>query len=229
MKTIDKLHGIHRGRTAFVAGSGVSLRQVDPTLITNGVVIAVNSSVAKLRNCDYWFGCDARITLHQSWQVLRHIDCRVILRQSADSFFLCYDHFTGRDSFEGISPERIYAFETDPDNKHMMTDSGKLLPGSSSAHPAAHFAVRLGCNPIVLLGMDCRLVDGEQYYQPDPLENSDWAALIKEEGPSILGSFQNTWVEMARSNPNVHFVNCGQAAIDGMEPMSFEEAIERYG
>ena len=227
MNSIDTLHGIHRGRTAFVAGSGVSLRQVDPALITKGVVIAVNSSVARLRNCDYWFGCDGRITLHQSWQILRHINCRIILKGSAVGF-RCYDHSIGRDSFEGISPERIYAFGTDPGNKHTMTDGGKLLTGSSSAHPAAHFAVRLGCDPIVLLGMDCRLVDGEQYYQPDPLENPDWASLINEEGPSILGSFKNTWAEMARSNPGVHFVNCGKAAIDGMEPMSFEEAIKRY-
>lgn len=228
MKTIDTLYGIHRGRTAFVAGSGVSLRQVDPALITNGVVIAVNSSVARLRNCDYWFGCDARITLHQSWQTLKSIDCKVVVKDSPGSF-RCYDHMTGRDSLEGISPDRFYVFETDPDNKYLMTDSGKLLPGSSSAHPAAHFAFRLGCNPIVLLGMDCRVVDGEQYYQPDPLVKPQWESLINEEGPSILGSFQITWIEMARSNPGVHFVNCGYAAIDCMEPISFKEAIELYG
>jgi len=228
MKSIDTLNGIYRGRTAFVAGSGTSLREVDPDLLTNGVVIAVNSSVAKLCNCDYWFGCDARITLRQSWQILKRINCRLVVRHSAGSSFRCYDHSTGRNSFEGISPERMYTFETDRDNKYKMTDIGKTLTGTSSAHPAAHFAFRLGCDPIVLLGMDCRLVDGEQYYQPDPLENPDWASLINEESQSILGSFHNTWVEMTRSNPNVHFVNCGKANIDGMEPMSFEKAIELY-
>ena len=229
---LEKIKDIYKGRTAFIAGSGPSLRHIEPERLKGHIVIAINGAILKVPEADYFFSCDGRVTLTRAWQNLKNLSCTLILDQTY-SGFNSYDYkepFVK--SYEGIADERLCFFKRDKNNPNVMRDDNLLLLGSSSAHSAAHFAYLLGCSPIVLLGMDCGLENGKRLYnefegQPeDGIFKPEWEIHILREGNEILGAFFNTWVEIAENNPNARLINCGQGVFPGIEKMTLEEVLK---
>jgi hypothetical protein len=159
--TLENYKDIHKGRMAFVAGSGPSLRHVEPERLKDYIVIAINGAILKLPDADYFFSCDGRVTLTKAWQILKDVRCKLILNTTLSGFY-SFDGILGIKSDEGISQDRICFFKRDFKNQHAIDKRSLLLMGSSSAHPAVHFAHLLGCSPIVLLGMDCGVEDGKR-------------------------------------------------------------------
>lgn len=231
--TLEKFKDIHKGKTAFVAGSGPSLRHIEPERLKDHIVIAINGAILKLPEADYFFSCDGRVTLTSAWQSLKNLRCKLMLDQTY-SGFNSYDYkepFVK--SYEGIADERLIFFKRDRSNPNVMRDDNLLLLGSSSAHSAAHFAYLLGCSPVVLLGMDCGLEDGKRFYnefegQPkDGIFKPEWERYATREGNEILGAFCNTWVAIAGNNPNVKLINCGQGVFPGIDKMAFDEVLSK--
>lgn len=231
--TLEKFKDIHKGKMAFIAGSGPSLRHIDPEKLKDHIVIAINGAILKLPDADYFFSCDGRVTLTRAWQSLKGLRCKLMLDQTY-SGFNSYDYkepFVK--SYEGIADERLCFFKREKGNLHVMRDDNLLLLGSSSAHSAAHFAYLLGCSPIVLLGMDCGLENGKRFYnefegQPkDGIFKPEWEIHILREGNDILGSFGNTWVAIAENNPNVKLINCGNGVFPGIEKITLNEVLSK--
>lgn len=223
------------GRLVFILGAGPSLRKVNIKLLKSHIIIAVNSSILKTPFAQYFFSCDARVTLFKSWLILKNLQCILILKGKTDGGFGVYDKKTGIDAFEGIIKKRIFYFDRKDD--WIIEKSDKLLFGKSSVHCAIHFAYILGCSPIVLLGCDCQTEEGKIHFYNFPGESE--GDLIKPEFrpffindynniAGALGSVFQGWRDLKRMNPKIDIINASGGILDVFPRMSLEGVIKKY-
>lgn len=165
----------YKNRTAFILGSGPSLRNLDPESLKLHIVIAVNAAIMKVPTAQYYFSCDYGMVLWESWQTLKYLKCDLILASNCG--FTPFESCINIKVFDGIDKKRIHYIHRKENN---MIDKGdRLIKGSSSIHPAVHFVHILGCSPIVLLGCDCKYVNGKKHYYEFP--NQPLERLLKPE------------------------------------------------
>ncbi len=169
MEDLKQYTDRHKGKMVFVLGIGPSLRNLNPDLLKPHITIAINSSICKVPKANYYFTCDYGMVLWESWWMLKHLTCEIIL--ASNEGFTAFESKIERKVFEGIDMSRVHYI---PRKANNIIDKGdKLIKGSSSAHPAVHFAYILGCSPIVLLGCDCQYVDGKKRYYDFPNQPKD--------------------------------------------------------
>ncbi len=233
--TRERFANTHEGRMAFVVGSGPSLRHLTPEQccdISQHVVIAVNGAILAFPDAEYFVGCDGRFTLTKAWQLLKNVDCKCLMDESFAGYNT-YDIAIGVDSYEGIHPDRLFVFKKRRDGGSALSaDAETFICGTSSAHPAMHLANIMGCSPIVLLGMDCQEEDGKRRFtdfddQPDDgLFYPAGEKYFAEDNASILGSFKNTWVEIAEANPDIEIINCSGGVLEAFPRKSIDEVLD---
>ena len=118
----------------------------------------------------------------------------------------------------------------------------ELVEGSSSVHPAVHFAHLLGCSPIVLLGCDCQY-DGDKYHyydypgeEVDEIRKPEYANfkpknLIVQEGDSnkYLDGHIVLWEKIQKQNPDINIIDTSGGRLDMFPQMTIKEVIKIYG
>jgi hypothetical protein len=206
---------------AFIVGSGPSIRHINPNL--DGIVICINESIMKFPNADYFFSCDARVTLKKGWTYLPDHKCKVVLVEDG-CHFDCYYHARGISYKDEIAPERLIK----PKRAKTKVFGEKLIWGQNSAHCAANFAYNLGCDTIVLLGCDCDKEDGKQYFwefegQPEGGFVQEGFRRFVKELPYCGAAANFEWEQLAEFNPDVRFINCSAGKIKGIENMKLED------
>ncbi len=229
----------HKGRLCFVLGSGPSLRNLNPDLLKSHITIAVNEAILKVPDADYYFSDDYATTLLKSWLILKNIKCKLIINKTAGGFG-SYEPKTGVRVFEGIDKDRIFYFEVERKLK-MGKEDDKLKLDSSSSHTAVHFAHVLGCDPIVLLGCDCKYVDGKYHFTDFP--NQPDGGRIKPEYDDLvprpyggienvsdggLGMHYNNWQKIRKNNPDINIINASGGRLSMFPKMSLEEVLRIY-
>ncbi len=224
----------HKGKMCFVLGSGPSLRNLNPELLNPHISIAINSSLVKMPEADYYFTCDQSMTLWKSWSMLKDCKCDLIL--ASNNGLASYDTRTGIYSFGGINKDRIQYIGRKDNNR--IDKGDKLIKGSSSVHPAVHFAYVLGCSPIVLIGCDCRYVEGKKWFyqfpnQPidEPLkpEYSKYRNPLARYSPEKdtdgeLCTHLGVWGEMANQNV-VNIIDVSGGALTMFPQKSLKEIL----
>ena len=234
-KTMNDFRGIHSGRIGIVAGAGPSLRHLSPEMAEPHVMIAVNGAIIKFPKAPYFLCCDPASRLYRSWQVARESDCEIILARPVGLGFGDYDSKIGDRYDDGIE-DRVTILERKPDGNDVRFNSSdqQLIYGMSSAHCALHFAVLLGCKPIVLIGCDCGCEDGVRDYgqHEDQIcyKNTVGEERFREYLPPvdtpILSSFAQYWDRIAEQNPNLEIYNCGNAVIPSIERAELKDVIK---
>lgn len=235
---LEKFNDIHKGRMAFVVGSGPSLRHITSEQkheISKHVVIAVNGAILAFPHADYFFSCDGRVTLTKAWQSLKDVECKLLLDETYCGFNT-YDHLLKINAYKEIDSGRLHSFQRSRDmSSYRVAKSELLLHGSCSAHPAVHFAHICGCAPIVLLGMDCRLEEGKKRFtefddQPDDgLFNPEWSEAINADGDGVMNNFAYDWQRMSRENPGLPVINCSYGSRwEGFEKKPLGEVLNSY-
>jgi hypothetical protein len=136
------------GLTVFLLGGGPSLTPCDVAAIAGRPTIAINTAgrlapwaaVLFFRDLQFYWGAKALV---DNWQGLAVTTLRAA-RQG---------------ELAGV-PEtvRIVEFTHTPD--FPAPDTGKIRAGRSGGHLALSLAIAMGARRIVLLGYDCRFVDG---------------------------------------------------------------------
>jgi len=160
----------------FVLGAGPSLKNLPDHL--NGTVIAVNSSILKYPNADFYFTNDARVFFRKHWEKvvsLKKTVC-VLQQQSVDAYLNWRENppdglLTEPNRIKEIlqeefpiTDERLFTFTANQDrNNPISKEDTQLIRAGSSAHLAVHFAYLIGGDPIILLGCDCCMLDGKKY------------------------------------------------------------------
>lgn len=162
--SVESLIGKHKGTIGFVVGSGPSLRHLtdeDRDLMRENTVIAVNSSVSKIQDADYFLSDDIGV---KHWNYYQEILPKL------DMTYLLY-HGKLKDDWQHLPKERIcwFGHKTwyEPSKKkyhedglvltNEVDDDGALwvIGARTAMGSAVHWAHILGCGPIVLLGCDC--------------------------------------------------------------------------
>ena len=225
--------GRHKGKMAFVLGTGPSLRNLEPGLIKNHITIAVNGSGLKVPNAQYFFSCDTAWVLYEFWHQLKNLKGDIILASNCG--FGTFESRIGRKVFEGIAAERIHYIGRKADN---IFDKGdKLIKGSSSVHPAIHFAYVLGCSPIVLLGCDCRYVEGRKHFYDFPNQPSnkllkpEYAKYRRPLGPDNPGGKMDgelshhlkVWKSMKANHLNI--IDASEGSLNCFQQKSLKEIL----
>lgn len=236
MNNIDAIRGKHQGRLAIVAGSGPSLRHLTPEAASKHVMIAVNNSIIKFPEAQYFFSCDPGNTLKYAWQFMKPLKCKILLGVSAAGGFGTYSPFMEGGNYKhGFAEDRfVYIDRKVNDNIAVMKpDDRQILFGTSSTHCALHVAFLMGCSPIVLVGCDCGPEDGKMEYTDFPgqeqYRNYVMPELKKHLVPAdrtLLGGFVSYWDHIGASNPNVNILNCGNAVMPSIEPAKLKDVIK---
>ncbi len=228
----------HKGKIGFILGSGPSLRNLNPDLLNPHITIAVNSSIVKVPKAQYYFTCDQSMTLWESWYSLKNLECDLIL--ASNNGLAAYDSRIGIHIFDDINKKRIQYIGRKKDN--IMDKDGKLIKGSSSVHPAVHFAYVLGCSPIVLIGCDCKYIDGKKWFyefsgQPiDKLLKPEYKKYQRPLAPYVPGSkidgelkhHLRVWKEIKNQNLDIEVIDASGGALSMFPQMSIQEALKSY-
>jgi len=140
----------------YVLGSGPTLDHIDPDFFIGSNVIAVNEAAERLKLYD------RDINLHTFSHY--HGLLNLATQHPNHQFHLP----EGDRGFEGkpslslsnvtFYPHYPTVFEFDASRRW---PEGGILVGSTSAHGAMHLACKLGATSIILVGVDCGLLDGK--------------------------------------------------------------------
>jgi len=142
----------------FILGNGPSLNDSDISSLSPYFTLGINRAFLKI---------DPTITL---WQDIEfwHSERKQIVRLS--SIKVCRN--------TADPQNRFYHFRQQPGDFAVPKHPGCLYGMGTTGPIAVQFAHALGCNPIILLGMDCKVRDGKtdfygnnKYHKPHTMEN----------------------------------------------------------
>lgn len=237
-RDIKDFYDIHQGKPGVVLCSGPSLLDIPKTDLGKMVSISVNSSILHFPDCDYFVSDDQDLR-HWSYFTKDLVQSRCVkflynrkLGTEAQRFRpneVCqfdhtwwFDPASGRKNQEGIILSK---------NK-----SGKLIGARSSSATAIHILYLMGCNPILIAGMDGSVVNGRRYFWESfnpprvwrtngGLQRSPMSIIM---GKKELLEINQYWDEFAEANsdfiPNI-WNCCPHSSVTAFKKMSWEDAM----
>jgi len=166
LKSLTAFWNKHLGETAFVLGSGPSLRHADVAKMhAVGKIITINSAVMHATRPDYHVLMDGAAPYLQSFDLV----------VASDAVVACSSQVGSR----GLIPEdRIIPFTPKP-CAPLVPNVDYLSQWCTTAITAVHFAIVLGFKRIILIGCDCAREAGKRYFHDfwdpptdDPMVNA---------------------------------------------------------
>lgn len=239
----------HAGKLAFIAGAGPSLRHFETDGLKDYVVFTANSALLKFPNCDYFVTDDAGVCSWNYWTVTaRESHCIKLLyreKMVSHTSHLRPDEVVFFDHVGWASPSPnglIYHKE----NVIMTADPEKPIMGSrTSAATAMHLAYIMGCDPIVLIGMDGCYDGRNRYYwqfpnQPKAIEynnrvfSSPNKGLLRNKPIDFhCEAYDLYWRHFAEMNPELlkgRILYSSDGGIVNIFPsMPINEVFEKFG
>jgi hypothetical protein len=226
----------HSGEIAFILGAGPSLHYLDTDLIRDHVSITVNSAIKKMSNCDYFISDDSDI---MSWD---YYESHVKRTYFHTNFF--YDKkFEGK--CDDLKNTVMYSHTLwySPEDKSYNFDGLKLTKNEpivgarNSMGSAVHLAFLMGCDPIVLLGNDCKLKNGKRYYWQFPGEQKQFRVKGRKftHQTQNMGFDKDSFVEYwnyfsdVNRDIDVTIIDASDGCLDCFPKMSVVEVLDKYG
>jgi len=237
---VKDLKDVHNDKLCFIYGGGPSLRFIDETLLKDYVNITVNSGFLKNMLCDFFVSDDAAIS---SWSYYNWI------------WDFSFTKLLFRDRFEPICSKKKNVVFYDhtwwfspSDKKYnldglLLTKDEPIVGARTSMGSAVHLAHIMGCNPIVLLGNDCRLKDGKRYFwqyrkknrQPFRVKGFKFNDRTQNIGFST-DDFKSYWKNFAMYNKthgplgtDLEIIDCSDSDLDCFPKMHMQEILDEYG
>ena len=161
-------------RLAILCGAGPSLLDdihIIESLQQHAIIASVDTAVNTLVQC----GIQPDIVLSVDPQYLSHYYIRdYVLRSQYQTIFVV-DPVCAPSMLRMVAPEQLYYFNTFYNLAHryfpqLSTDAGTLAFGGSVSTTAYDFLTFLGCNPILLSGLDFAYTYGLAHVKGSPLE-----------------------------------------------------------
>jgi hypothetical protein len=200
---------LFEGRTVFVIGGGPSLDDLDLEPLRDRATIAVNSAGPLLAPWALLFFRDLR------W----FFDHRKIVETWPG-------HVITTNTAAKRQADRLRLVRTTHFGEFPPADSGLLRHGRTSGHIAVALAVAMRARRIVLLGFDCRMVDGrshfhDEYKGHEMLYSADFLPAWKGWGAAA----QKAGVEIINATPDSAVAEFPRAELQALlGPDSAEEA-----
>ena len=143
-------------KTFYVIGSGATLDHVDPGFFVGSNVIAVNEAAVRLG----LYSMDVNVHTFSHYH-----EYTALAEQYPGHRFHMPEGDQGFDGKPSVTPPNVVfyqhyptVFDFDPSKKW---PAGGILVGSTSVHGAMHLACIMGATNIILVGVDCGLLDGK--------------------------------------------------------------------
>lgn len=164
-RNLEEFNGIYKGKSAIIIASGPSVFGLDfDTILKDKVTFAVNSGYIAMKSAKFFVSDD--------WSVAKWSFFFKDLCQSPTTLALLYENKFREAS--RIFGERFVAFRhrtgyhvTD-EYSHSKREN-YILQCRTSVGSAIHIAHIMGCDPIGLIGVDCKRTNGLRYFwQFDP-------------------------------------------------------------
>jgi len=230
--------GSRSGKPALIVASGPSVQGLDPNRAKRCVVIAVNAGILSVPEADFFFSCDIGVLSFEYWNEVCKGAYPVLLDPqgcAVESFYR-----------PGLTEERFFPFSR---AKTRSFNGETLIWGINSAHAATHFAHLLGCEPIYLIGCDCKYKNGNKYgweLNNDergrhksgarslwigsnrkigrPMGDREYAVGANGIKDGILASGVNEWRRIVEVNPHVDIRDASNGALaEFVKQVSLEE------
>jgi hypothetical protein len=235
---VKDLKDKHKDELCFIYGAGPSLRYVDETQLRDYVTITVNSGFLKDRLCDYFVSDDSSIEDWSYYDSIWMFRCKKLLY---------------RDKFEPICSEKknvvFYDHEWwfSPSDKKYNYEGLKLkkeepiVGARTSMGSAVHLAYIMGCDPIVLLGNDCKIKDDKRYFwqynkksfQPFRISGYEFNSRNQNRGfnKDSLTKYWNKFAEVNRKiiGKQVEIIDCSDSDLRCFSRMHLQEIIDKHG
>ena len=200
MPGLDEYRDRHKGRKCYVFCSGPSLNWFDcDKMARDGVTICCNASIMALKSCDYFLFTDPRVPKELAYYPTVFDKAGTVVAGNRN----LYDDFVVdvpdemRSRFVVPSPRR--------GGLEFARQASQLVAGNSVVQVAAHFALVLGCEPIILVGVDLSWGDGQKYFY-DRTDPKLWPWLGREEDEATDETLKwdyNCWREVKSHNPDL--------------------------
>lgn len=163
MRTLVEFNKKYHGETIYIIGSGPSIRDVDFSLLSDKITIAVNSGYCAFEK--------ATLFLSDDWSVSQWSYFNDDLVKSKHTTVLLYEKMLSQSC--GLFGYRSVFFRHR--NGYYITDEYShtnkamhILQSRTSLGSAIHVAHIMGASKIVLLGVDCCRVNGYRYFWQFP-------------------------------------------------------------
>jgi len=242
---ISEIQSIHKGSMAFVVGSGPSIHYQNINPLSDYITIAINASIAKISNADYFLSDDEDII---NWSYYNQIlaknntKCFFYIRKLKnltkmipEERIIWFDHKTWYNPITGEKPK---------DGLFMTDDASLPIIGArNSLASAIHIAYIMKCNPIVILGADCCLDNGKKYYwqfdnEPKVYRTDGKSLFYRATGKinnkvvdNHTKEFLSYWNELAEQTKkqNINIINASGGIMESFPRMTLEEILKKYG
>lgn len=234
----------YKGKMGFAIGSGPSLRTVDPDQLSPYVTIAVNSSISKFRNADFFITDDIDVKYWDYYvKTLPKLKC---------TYLLFKDKLKG--TADHLDPDRVVWFSHktwyQPSTKTyfedglVLTKDEPIIGARTAVGSAIHFLYLLGADPIVILGCDCCYEKGQRYFWQfsgqTPCKRLDKQNVFSTPNKGkFLGQpvdqhsldFLVYWAALAKQTEkqSVNVINASGGILQWFPRMTLEKVLEQYG
>jgi len=247
MIDIKDIHMKHDGKMGFLICSGPSLRGINKDLLKDYVTLTINSSIVGVPDCDYFLSDDVGV---KNWSYYvgdaKKSKCIKLLYKEK-----LKNHASHFNDDEVLFFNHTWYF--DPRSKKynldgliMSQDHRKPIIGArTSSASGLHMLYLMGCNPIVILGMDCHYDEGKRYFwqfwdknKPfritgEPVFSRPNAGKYK--GKSIDSHCRDMleyWRLFSKKNKrlNCSIFNCSiSSTVESFEKKELEQVLVEYG
>lgn len=236
----------HLDKLAFVVGAGPSLRHVETDSLKEYVVFTTNSGILKFPNCNYFVTDDNGVCNWNYWKIANNNSCIKFLYRKkflkytellSDTNTVFYDHL----EWASNSPNGLVYHK---ENLTMTNDPDKPIIGArTSVASAIHIAYIMGCNPIVLLGVDGCYEGKNRYYwqftgEPKAVEYNNNVFSAPNKG-FLRGSpidhhcsdYDLYWKHFSEKNRSVHdiIINSSGGIVEEFPKITIDQVLLIYG
>lgn len=244
--TLSDLANKHENKLGFVVGAGPSLHYVDNEDLKPYVNIAVNASILRIWEfCDYFCTDDWDVANWQYWwKELANSKCLKFFYEKKlkgktkpikDEEIVWFDHKLWFDPQTKTKPANGLVLTKDPKKP--------IIGARTSAGTAVHLLHILGCDPIVLLGMDsCFEGDKKYFWHHDGEPKTRRRKGRKDFTPNkgmLNGApvdnhsldFISYWNELAAQceKQKVNVINASGGILEAFPRMPLQEVLNKYG
>ena len=238
---------IHKNKMGFLLGTGASLGAINEDLLKPYVTMAVNISIVKFPYATYYTSCDGSTWIDNFLDYIpQDSNTTIILDKSLYEW--------GASKYK--EDDKVWGYEKNQDRNNVSgnPDSSKLIFGVSSIHPSFHLMNVMGCNPIVLLGCECKYINGiYSFYMLPEFEDklheafkirrkgnysslAEWHIKTQHFGDGYSGNTDahllttvGYWKRMNWSNKDLTVIDACDSIINCFPKMKLEDVLAKYG
>jgi hypothetical protein len=239
---LSDFHNKHKGRLAFVIGSGPSIHFEKLDGLQDHLVFAVNSALPRFRFANYFVSDDEGII---DWdyfhKILPKFGGTSFLSESKFKSFI-YGMQKHTVLYEGQSHYDPFTKALNNEALRITDDSSKpVVAARSSCGAAVHIAHLMGCSPIVLLGNDCCYAAGDKaHFWQFPGEHKPQRVrgyTLPGRKTMIRGKsldddhreIMDYWTTFGQVNPHLNIINAStNGVLDCFPKMPLVDIMARY-